>query len=105
MSSHKDLLVSVLQDESFSKTVTVQSAPIGSFEDHSKIGSTFHGSRIMRGNATVNESLSASFDPAKLRCISCQNEHSIIHKSPSVLIFSDQNFVPTLSCAFVDVSV
>ncbi len=99
MSSHKDLLISVSQDESFGKTVTVQSATIGSFEDHGNLTSTFLGSRMMRGNETVNESLSASFDPAKLICISCENEHSIIGKNPSVVVFSDQNFVPSLSCA------
>jgi hypothetical protein len=99
LSSHKDLLISVSQDESFGRNVTVQSAAIGSFEDHGKIGSTFHGSRIMRGNETVNESLSASLDPAKLVCVSCENEHSIISKSPLVVVFSDQNFVPTLSSA------
>jgi hypothetical protein len=30
-------------------------------------------------------------------CVSCANEHSILSKSPSVVIFSDQNFVPTLN--------
>ncbi len=34
LSGHKDLLISVSQDESFGKTVNVQSASIGSFEDH-----------------------------------------------------------------------
>jgi hypothetical protein len=71
MSSHKDLLVSVSQDESFGKTVTVQSANIGSFEDHGNLATTFLGSRMMRGNVTVNQSISSSFDPAKLVCISC----------------------------------
>jgi hypothetical protein len=97
MSSHKDLLISVSQDESFGKTVIVQSASIGSFEDHGNLTTTFLGSRMMRGNVTVNQSISASFDPAKLTCISCENEHCIIGKDPFVVMFSDQNFVPTLS--------
>jgi hypothetical protein len=98
MSSHKDLLISVSQDESFGKTVTVQSASIGSFEDHGNLTTTFLGSQMMRGNTTVNQSISASIDPAKLSCISCENEHSIIGKDPFVVMFSDQNFVPTLNC-------
>jgi hypothetical protein len=98
MSSHKDLLISVSQDESFGKTVTVQSASIGSFEDHGNLTNTFLGSRMMRGNETVNQLISASVDPAKLICISCETEHSIIGKDPLVVMFSDQNFVPSLNC-------
>ncbi len=55
-SSHKDLLISVSHDDSFGRNVTVPSAAIGSFENHGNISSTFHGSRVMRGNSTVNES-------------------------------------------------
>jgi hypothetical protein len=97
LSSHKDLLISVSQDESFGKTVTVQSASIGSFEDHGNLHLTFLGSRMMRGNETVNQSISASVDPAKLSCISCEIEHNIVGKEPFVVMFSDQNFVPTLT--------
>jgi hypothetical protein len=50
----------------------------------------------MRGNETVNQSISSSFDPAKLMCISCSNEHPVFDKKPVVIIFSDQNFVPAL---------
>jgi hypothetical protein len=99
LSSHKDLLISVSQDESFGKTVTVQSACIGSFEDHGGLEKTFLGSRMMRGNVTVNQSISSSFDPAKLTCISCEQEHAIVGKEPLVVMFSDQNFVPTLTSA------
>jgi hypothetical protein len=66
----KDTLVSVSVDESFGKQVIVQSPNIGSFEDQDDIVNTFRGSRIMKGNEVVNESISASFDPAKLICIS-----------------------------------
>jgi hypothetical protein len=99
LSSHKDLLISVSQDESFGKTVIVQSASIGSFEDHGNLSTTFLGSRMMRGNVTVNQSISSSFDPAKLTCISCDQEHTIVGKEPLVVMFSDQNFVPTLKSA------
>jgi hypothetical protein len=50
----------------------------------------------MRGNETVNQSISSSFDPAKLICISCGNEHPVFAKKPVVILFSDQNFVPTM---------
>jgi hypothetical protein len=93
----KDTLVSVSVDESFGKRVIVQSPNIGSFEDHDNLENTFRGSRIMRGNDTVNESISASFDPAKLVCISCSTEHEIVGKKPSCYLFSDQNFVSSIS--------
>jgi hypothetical protein len=52
ISSHKDLLISVSQDETFGKTVSVQSACIGSLEDHGNLSCTFLGSRMMRGNCS-----------------------------------------------------
>ncbi len=93
----KDTLVSVSVDESFGKQVIVQSPNIGSFEDHDDMVNTFHGSRIMKGNEVVNESISASFDPAKLVCISCNIEHAIVGEKPSCYLFSDQNFVSSIS--------
>ncbi len=50
----------------------------------------------MRGNTTINESLCLSFDPAKLVCISCGNDHQILDKKPVMFLFSDQNFVATI---------
>jgi transcription elongation factor Elf1 len=97
-SGFKDVLISVSQDDSFGKKLTVQSPCIGSFEDYGSITDTFTGSRVMKGNATVNQSVSMSFDPSKLNCVSCGNEHAVITKNPTVVIFSDQNLVPTLSC-------
>jgi hypothetical protein len=99
ISSHKDLLISVSQDETFGKTVSVQSASIGSLEDNGNLSGTFLGSRMMRGNETVNQSISASIDPAKLICISCETEHNIVGKDPIVVMLSDQNFVPCLNNA------
>jgi hypothetical protein len=96
-SSHKDLLISVSQDETFGKTVSVQSVCIGSLEDHGNLSCTFLGSRMMRGNETVNQSISSSIDPAKLICISCDTEHNIVGKDPIVVMLSDQNFVPFLN--------
>jgi hypothetical protein len=56
----------------------------------------------MKGNNIVNESISASFDPAKLVCISCSTEHPVICKSPSVFLFSDQNFVSSIGSSTKD---
>jgi hypothetical protein len=95
---YKDTLVSVSQDESFGKKLTVQSPIIGTFEDHENLAGTFHGSRITMGNTTINQSVSMSFDPSKLNCFSCGNEHAVITKKPAVVMFSDQNFVSSLNC-------
>ncbi len=96
LSCQKDTLISITVDESFGKRVIVNSSNIGSLEDHGQIEKTFHGSRVMHGNTTVNESLSSSFDPSKLVCISCENDHQILDKKPVMFLFSDQNFVATV---------
>jgi hypothetical protein len=93
----KDTLVSVSVDESFGKSVIVQFPGVGSLEDHDGISRTFHGSRVTKGNSIVNESISSSFDPSKLVCVSCSVEHPVVNKQPSVFLFSDQNFVPFIS--------
>jgi hypothetical protein len=96
--SRKDILISVSPDNSFGKTVIVQSPQIGSLSDCQHIENTFHGSRIMKGSVITNDSISCSFDPSKLNCISCTAEHGIVGKDPLTVIFSDQNFPGTLSC-------
>jgi hypothetical protein len=92
-SMYKDTLVSVSQDESFGKKIIAPSTSIGSLEDHGSVTCTFQGSRVMRGNDTVNQSV----DPATMVCLSCKSEHPVISKKPSLVLMSDQNFVPTLS--------
>ncbi len=62
-SSYKDTLVSASQDETFGKKITIQTPLIGSLGDHPNGDGTFHGSRVMKGNVCVNQSLSSSFDP------------------------------------------
>jgi hypothetical protein len=95
----KETLVSVSHDSSFGKTVTVQSPPIGSLLDHGEMDQTFHGSRVMKGHTIVNESISCSFDPGNLKCLSCAGEHNIIEKTPVIIVLSDQNFPANLGCA------
>jgi hypothetical protein len=82
-SSHRDNLVSISPDSTFGKKIASQSNPVGSFEDHSDLGKTFHGSRILKGHATVNQSLSSSFDPSNLICVSCNHEHEIVGVKPT----------------------
>ncbi len=94
-----DIFVSVSQDNSFGRVVSVQSPQFGSFEDHCNFKDTYHGSRVLRGSSVVNESISCSFDPANLMCISCNNEHGLVGKDPLIVMFSDQNFVSKLECA------
>ncbi len=94
----KDTLTSVSPDNSFGKTVTVQTLSVGSLLDHEGLEKTFHGSRIMRGNVAVNESISCSFDPTTLTCLSCSTEHYIAQKGPITVLFSDQNFPALMPC-------
>jgi hypothetical protein len=86
MAGYKDTLVSVSQDESFGKKLTVQSPTVGTFEDHENLANTFHGSRVTKGNTTINQSASMSFDPSKLNCFGCGNEHPVITKKPVVIM-------------------
>jgi len=62
---------------------------------------TFRGSRITANGTTVNQTISASFDPSNLKCVVCESAHYILAKgpdeSPPTIIFADQNFVSTLS--------
>jgi hypothetical protein len=95
-SGFKDKLVSVSVCDSFGSTVLSPSAAIGSLCDHANLSKTFHGSRLFTGNTAVNQSLSVSFDPAKLTCVSCKHEHSIVTKKPVTVLFSDQNFVSSM---------
>jgi hypothetical protein len=82
---------------------SVKHASIGSLDSlgDTEILRTFRGSRITAGGITVNQNISATFDPANLKCVICENPHYILSKgvddSPPILIFSDQKFVPTLS--------
>jgi hypothetical protein len=95
-SSHRDTLVSLNIDGTSGKRVISQAASFGTFEDHPGIQDTFHGTRILKGNTTVNQSISMYFDPSKMVCISCEKEHNIVTRKPLVVLFSDQNFVPSL---------
>jgi hypothetical protein len=91
--SYTDKLVSVSGDGTFGSFVSSQSPPIGNLTDHPGFCDTFHGSRIRSGTEIVNQSVSMSFDPSKLLCVTCKTEHPILGKKPTTVFFSDQNFI------------
>jgi hypothetical protein len=64
--------------------------------DHDGLNKTFHGSRIRKG---TEKSISLSFDPNNLVCVSCATEHAIVKTKPVAVFFSDQNFVSLLEGA------
>jgi hypothetical protein len=95
--SHVDRLISVTNGGTFGTTVTSASHQIGHLTDHANLHCTFHGSRIKKGTETVNQSISISFDPNNLVCISCTTEHKIMGNAPVTVAFSDQNFVANIA--------
>ncbi len=95
--SHVDRLISVTHDGTFGTSVTSASHQIGHLTDHKSLHNTFHGSRIKKGTETVNQSISISFDPNNMTCISCPKEHKIIGCVPITVAFSDQNFVANIA--------
>jgi hypothetical protein len=62
---------------------------------------TFHGTRANSSGGAAHQSISFSFDPATLTCISCKSPHKIFDtgkkdSGAGTIIFCDQNFLPTL---------
>jgi hypothetical protein len=97
LAGFRDNLISISVDDTLGKKILAPSPVIGTFETHIGIEKTFHGSRVLKGSSVVNQSISCSFDPSNLVCVSCGNDHKIISSSPVVFVFADQNFVPSLS--------
>ncbi len=85
--SFVDRLVSVTNDGTFGSIVTSPSPQIGHLTDHDGLANTFCGSRIQKGNVTANQSISLSFDPTNMSCISCTAEHTIVGSIPITVIF------------------
>jgi hypothetical protein len=96
LSGFRDTLVSISSDNTFGKKIVSPTVPIGTFEDHNGLKNTFHGSRLLCGNVTVNQSISLSFDPTNLNCLSCTEEHSVTGSKPVTICFADQNFVASV---------
>jgi len=89
--------------EESGKADTTSIFPIGSLNctGDTEVLRTFRGTRMSSNNITVNQNISFSYDPATLLCIICEEPHNILATgeggAPPILIFSDQNFLPTLS--------
>jgi hypothetical protein len=94
---HNDKLVSITGDSTFGSCVSSQSPHIGNLPDHAGLNETFHGSRVREGSDTVNQSISVSFDPSKLVCVTCKTGHQILGKKPATVFFSDQNFIASMA--------
>jgi len=79
----------------------IQEERVGSLDapDDTDLKKTFRGSRICAGGDTVNQNMSATFDPLTLVCTTCKVPHSIIPSDGSgfVFVLSDQNFATSLS--------
>jgi hypothetical protein len=83
-----------------SNTNPTQVPKIGSLDWEGDISTlkTFHGARIAKNGRSVNECISASFDPRNLMCLGCEIPHGILNTDgPTTIVFADQNFVPFLS--------
>jgi hypothetical protein len=63
-----------------------------------EITHTFHAGRMCKGGVEVNQCVSISFDPAVLICITCEKQHTLFKngETPTALVISEQNFIPTL---------
>jgi len=70
---------------------------VGSMNDawDDDIKKCFHGARIEQGGQQVHQFLSCSFDPATMRCITCDAEHNVGGEG-ECYVLSDQNFFATV---------
>ncbi len=74
--------VSICPEAGVSKIAKFSS--VGSLDCHgdTEILKTFCGSRTTAGGTTVNQNISANFDPSNLKCVVCTNAHYILSKGP-----------------------
>jgi len=86
---------------SFGNMKVLQEDRVGSLDsaDDADLRKTFRGTRICAGGATVNQNMTATFDPQTLICTTCKVPHSIVPDDGSgfVFVLSDQNFATVLS--------
>jgi len=94
-------MADVGQGENAGKVFSADKEKVGSLivPGDEELSKTFRGTRLTSYGQVVNQSLSVSFDPGTMMCITCRKEHSILPEDGSslVLIVSDQNFVTTMS--------
>ena len=81
----------------FGSVATVGTEQVGALDSMGDCGvdRTYRGARAIKNGTTVNQSVTMSFDPATLICLSCSTEHKIIESNrPAIIMCSDQNFLP-----------
>jgi hypothetical protein len=99
--SYPTVTVSLGPEVGVSKQVTYTRISSLDCYGDTEILRTFRGSRITANGKVVNQNISTSYDPANLKCVVCPTPHYILARgegeSPPILVFSDQNFVSTLT--------
>ena len=90
-------LFSLATNQTFGTAVMSEPAVIGHLNvaGDELVAKTFHAARAKRGGDFVNQSVTITFDPNYLSCLSCPNEHPIVdgQGKPTVGVVCDQNFV------------
>ena len=68
-------------------TVGGEQARVGAFDSEQHLDRTcFVGSRVLKGIMVANQSISLSFDPAIMTCITCKKEHSVVTGTKPVCV-------------------
>jgi hypothetical protein len=101
LQSHSVKCVDFGEDTGTVKSVNFKSVSSLDCIGDTEVLKTFRGTRASSSGGAAHQSISFSFDPATLTCISCKSPHKIFESGirdtgASTIIFCDQNFVPTL---------
>ncbi len=101
LQSHTVKCVDFGEESGATKTVSFTSVSSLDCMGDTEVLKTFRGTRANSSGGAAHQSISFSFDPATLTCISCNAPHKIFDvgkkdSGASTIIFCDQNFVPTL---------
>ena len=101
LQSHTVKCVDFGEESGATKTVSFTSVSSLDCMGDTEVLKTFRGTRASSSGGATHQSISFSFDPATLTCISCKAPHKIFDvgkndSGASTIVFCDQNFVPTL---------
>jgi hypothetical protein len=101
LQSHSAKCVDFGEETGMVKSVSFKSVSSLDCIGDTEVLKTFCGTRANSSGGASHQSISFSFDPATLTCISCKAPHKIFENGTrdsgaSIIIFCDQNFVTTL---------
>jgi len=101
LQSHNVKCVDFGEETGTSKSVSFKSVSSLDCLGDTEVLKTFRSTRATSSGGAAHQSISFSFDPATLTCISCNAPHKIFDtgkkdSGAGTIIFCDQNFVPTL---------